>query len=149
MMFNQRGYMGASLDDVAEQLDVTKGAFYYHIQNKEDLLYQCFHRTLELINEMIERASQDGKNGAEKIERVLRYLFNVQHNEDGPLIGYRCLPSLSIERRNEILELTQHASDQFGAFINEGIEDGSIRNVDHWIIENAIAGTVTARNATR
>ena len=60
--------MGASLDDVAEQLDVTKGAFYYHIRNKEDLLYQCFQRTLELISEMIKRAQDDGNNGAEKIE---------------------------------------------------------------------------------
>jgi len=144
LMFNQRGYMGASLDDVAEQLDVTKGAFYYHIRNKEDLLYQCFRRTLELISEMIKRANEDGENGAEKIERVLRYLFNVQHSEDGPLIGYRSLPSLSIERRNEILLLTRATSDQLGAFINEGIADGSIRDVDPWIIENAIAGTVDA-----
>jgi AcrR family transcriptional regulator len=144
MMFNQRGYMGASLDDVAEQLDVTKGAFYYHILNKEDLLYQCFRRTLDLIGEMMKRAKKDGGNGAEKIERVLRYLFNVQHSDDGPLIGYRSLPSLGIERRNEILALTQASSDQLGAFIHEGIADGSIRDVDPWIIENAIAGTVDA-----
>jgi hypothetical protein len=60
------------------------------------------------------------------------------------LIGYRSLPSLSIERRNEILLMTQESSDQLGAFINEGIADGSIRDVDPWIIENAIAGTVDA-----
>jgi len=30
LMFNQRGYMGASLDDVAEQLEVTKGALLPH-----------------------------------------------------------------------------------------------------------------------
>ena len=144
LMFNQRGYMGASLDDVAEQLEVTKGAFYYHIHNKEDLLYQCFRRTLDLIGEMMERANKDGKSGAEKIERVLRYLFNVQHSDDGPLIGYRSLPSLSIERRSEILSLTQASSDRLGAFINEGIADGSIRDVDPRIIEHAIAGTVDA-----
>jgi AcrR family transcriptional regulator len=143
-MFNQRGYMGASLDDVAEQLDVTKGAFYYHIQNKEDLLYQCFQRTLELIDDMIERAGQDGKNGAEKVELVLRYLFNIQLSDDGPLIAYRCLPSLSIERRTEILQQTQASSDSLGEFISEGIRDGSIRDVNPAIIENAIAGTIDA-----
>jgi AcrR family transcriptional regulator len=143
-MFNERGYMGASLDDVAEQLDVTKGAFYYHIQNKEDLLYQCFQRTLELIGDMIERAGKDGHNGAEKIELVLRYLFNVQLSDDGPLIAYRCLPSLSIERRNEILQQTQASSERLGSFISEGIKDGSIRDVKPGIIENAIAGTIDA-----
>jgi len=141
-MFNQRGYMGASLDDVAEQLDVTKGAFYYHIKNKEDLLYQCFKRSLELIADMIERAGKDGQNGAEKVEFALRYLFNVQLGEDGPLIAYRCLPSLSNERRNEILQQTQANSDRLGQFISEGIKDGSIRNVNPDIIEHAIAGTI-------
>ena len=144
MMFNQRGYMGASLDDVAEQLEVTKGAFYYHIQNKEDLLYQCFQRTLELIAEMLKQASSDGKSGAGKVARALRYLFNIQHSDDGPLIGYRSLPSLGVERRAEILLLTQASSDQLGALVKEGIEDGSIRNVDPRIIEHAIAGTVDA-----
>jgi AcrR family transcriptional regulator len=143
-MFNERGYMGASLDDVAEQLDVTKGAFYYHIKNKEDLLYQCFKHTLELIDDMIERAGNDGQNGAEKVELVLRYLFNVQLSEDGPLIAYRCLPSLSMERRNEVLQQTRASSEQLGKFISEGIKDGSIHDVNPAIIENAIAGTIDA-----
>ncbi len=144
MMFNERGYMGASLDDVAEQLDVTKGAFYYHIRNKEDLLHQCFLRTLSLIDEMIKRAQSEGQNGAEKVELVLRYLFNVQHSSDGPLIGFRNLPSLSSARRQEILQLTQASSNRMGELISEGIEDGSIRNVNPAIIENAIAGTIDA-----
>ena len=144
MMFNQRGYMGASLDDVAEQLDVTKGAFYYHIQNKEDLLYQCFRRTLALTGEMIRRVREDGGNGVEKIERVLRCLFNIQHSDDGPLIAYRCLSSMGTEHRKEILSLTRASSDQLGAFVKEGISDGSIRFVDSWIIENAITGTMDA-----
>jgi len=144
IMFNERGYMGASLDDVAEQLDVTKGAFYYHIRNKEDLLHQCFLRTLSLIDEMIKRAQSEGQNGAEKIELVLRYLFNVQHSSDGPLIGFRNLPSLSSAHRHEILQLTQASSDRMGELISEGIEDGSIRNVNPGIVKNAIAGTIDA-----
>jgi AcrR family transcriptional regulator len=144
IMFNQRGYMGASLDDVAEQLDVTKGAFYYHIRNKEDLLHQCFLRTLSLIDEMTSRAQSEGQNGAEKIELVLRYLFNVQHSSDGPLIGFRNLPSLSSTHRKEILQLTRASSDRMGELITEGIGDGSIRNVNPVIIENAIAGTIDA-----
>ena len=141
-MFNERGYMGTSLDDIARELSVTKGAFYYHIKNKEDLLYQCFQRTLELEGEMIDRACASGRNGAEKIERVLRHLFNVQHSDAGPLIQYRNLLSLDRERRLEILERTRETSDRLGALISEGMQDGSIRPVDPLVVENAIAGTV-------
>lgn len=141
-MFNERGYMGTSLDEVARQLNVTKGAFYHHIKNKEDFLYQCFHRTLELESEMIDRACETGRNGAEKIERELRHLFNVQHSDAGPLVQYRNLLSLDRERRTKILKRTQEISDRLGTLISEGMEDGSIRTVDPLVVENAIAGTV-------
>ena len=144
MMFNQRGYMGTSLDEVADQLGVTKGAFYYHIKNKEDLLHQCFERTLDLENEMIELARSAGQNGAEKIELVLRYLFNIQHNDDGPLIRYRSLPSMSLDHRLGILEKTEKISDQLGILISSGIEDGSLRDVDPTIIKQVIVGAVDA-----
>ena len=144
MMFNQRGYMGTSLDEIASQLDVTKGAFYYHIKNKEDLLYQCFKRTLELENQMIELANSTGKNGAEKIELLMRYLFNIQNNDEGPLIRYRSLPSMNQNHRHDILQMTESTSERLGTLIAEGINDGSIRNVDTFIVENAIAGAVDA-----
>jgi AcrR family transcriptional regulator len=142
MMFNQRGYMGTSLDEIASQLNVTKGAFYYHIKNKEDLLYQCFKRTLELENQMIDLASSAGTNGAGKIELLLRYLFNIQHSDEGPLIRYRSLPSMNQDHRLDILQMTEGTSERIGTLIAEGIEDGSIRDVDPSIIENAIAGAV-------
>lgn len=143
-MFNERGYRGASLDEVASQLHVTKGAFYHHISNKEDLLYQCFQRTLEVESELIDKACESEGNGANKIELVLRHLFNVQHSDAGPLIRYRNLLSLDMDRRVEILEKTQASSDRLGELIREGIADGSIRQVDPLIVENLIAGTVDA-----
>jgi AcrR family transcriptional regulator len=143
-MFNERGYMGASLDEVARQLMVTKGAFYYHIKNKEDLLYQCFQRTLELETRMIDQACQADCDGAGKIELVLRHMFNVQHSSAGPLIQYRNLLSLDVERRREILQKTMETSDRLGALISEGMVDGSIRQVDPLVVENAIVGTVDA-----
>ena len=68
-------------------------------------------------------------------------------SDDGPLIAYRCLPSLNTERRNKVLKQTQASSDRLGEFISEGIKDGSIRDVNPGIIENAIAGTIDAAPA--
>jgi len=144
MMFNQRGYMGTSLDEIASQLDVTKGAFYYHIKNKEDLLFQCFKRTLELENQMIDLASNAGENGAGKIELIMRYLFNIQNSDEGPLIRYRSLPSMNPDHRQDILQMTEGTSERIGTFIVEGINDGSIRGVDPSTVENVIAGAVDA-----
>ena len=35
-LFNKQGFDGTSLDEIAEQLHVSKGAFYYHIRRSEE-----------------------------------------------------------------------------------------------------------------
>jgi AcrR family transcriptional regulator len=37
-LFVERGYEGTSLREIAERLDVTKAALYYHFKTKEDIL---------------------------------------------------------------------------------------------------------------
>ena len=34
---NEHGYLGASVQKISERLNVTKGAFYHHIEAKDDL----------------------------------------------------------------------------------------------------------------
>src|SRR5689334_17027682 len=37
-LFGARGYDGVSLEDVADQLDVTKGSLYYYFASKDELV---------------------------------------------------------------------------------------------------------------
>lgn len=37
-LFPQKGFGATSLDEIAEALGLTKGAFYYHVKNKEEIL---------------------------------------------------------------------------------------------------------------
>ena len=128
--FNQKGFKGTSLDEIASSLDVTKGAFYYHIKNKEELLYQCFNRTLDVEKNLLTEAGKIEETGLKKVELSLRYLFNVQFTEEGPLIRYRSLPSLDEEHRKNILKATKKNSGKLGAYIRQGFEDNTLRKID-------------------
>ncbi|MBI5627931.1 MAG: TetR/AcrR family transcriptional regulator [Candidatus Rokubacteria bacterium] len=55
-VFNQRGYHGTTLDDIARALSVTKAALYYHVKNKEELLFQCHQLALYIGMEGFHRA---------------------------------------------------------------------------------------------
>jgi len=55
-IFNRLGYHGATLDDVAKALGVTKAALYYHVANKEELLFQCCRVPIEIGLEGLRRA---------------------------------------------------------------------------------------------
>jgi AcrR family transcriptional regulator len=47
--FNRRGFHTATLDDVADELGVTKPAIYYYAKSKDDLLSACAQMALEAL----------------------------------------------------------------------------------------------------
>jgi AcrR family transcriptional regulator len=142
--FNQKGFKGTSLDEIASLLDVTKGAFYYHIKNKEELLYQCFNRTLTVEKNLLTAAGTVEVTGLKKVELSLRYLFNVQFTDQGPLIRYRSLPSLDEEHRKKILKETKTNSGKLGAYIRQGFDDSTLRKIDADVAQHVLSGAVEA-----
>ena len=142
--FNRKGFKGTSLDEIAEALNVTKGAFYYHIKDKDDLLLQCFNRTLEHTSAMQTRAIKNGQTGLGKLELAAHYLFYVQNSDEGPLIRYNLLRSLKPENQDRILKETQAVDDRFGELVQLGIRDSSIRDVNPSIAEQFISGGINS-----
>ena len=142
--FNRKGFKGTSLDEIASSLDVTKGAFYYHIKNKEELLYQCFKRTLEVEDRLLHDAGSVEVSGLKKVERSLRFLFNIQFSDEGPLIRYRALPSLDEKHRSDILKATKKNNEILGTHISQGFNDGTLRSIDVDIAQNMLSGAVEA-----
>jgi AcrR family transcriptional regulator len=48
-VFAQRGFDGASMDDVARAAGITKAAIYHHVSGKEELLDRGLRRALEAL----------------------------------------------------------------------------------------------------
>jgi len=142
--FNKQGFNGTSLDEIAEHLNVSKGAFYYHIKNKEDLLFHCYSRSLDIMEKIHARVAQSQGTGLEKTELTCRRTFLVQNSDEGPLIRYNTITALPIERRRQILKRTEEGNARFGEFLNQGIQDGSVRPINTFVAQHLIAGAVNA-----
>lgn len=143
-IFNRKGFTGTSLDEIAEQLNVSKGAFYYHIRNKEDLLYACYERSNEITARIQRRAQRGDGSGLEKIDETARRIFHVQNSARGPLIRFNTITALPTPRRLEILAATEAANARFEEFINAGKADGSVRDVDPLLAGNLMTGAINA-----
>jgi len=140
--FNRKGFKGTSLDEIADELAVTKGAFYYNVKDKDDLLRQCFERSLELMAITQARAIKCGGSGLQELQRCVAQLFAVQTGTSGPLIRFNLIPSLSAPQKDAILAGIEEISDRFGTMIDKGIADGSIRAVDRFIAEQLLMSAI-------
>ncbi|MEH0424181.1 TetR/AcrR family transcriptional regulator [Streptomyces sp. B21-083] len=69
----EQGYEKTSLREIAERLDVTKAALYYHFKTKEEIIVSLFEDLTKPIEELIEWGRQQPHTLAMKQEIVRRY----------------------------------------------------------------------------
>jgi len=140
--FNHKGFKGTSLDELAKSLGVTKGAFYYHIKNKEDLLIQCIERTFRVEQSVLSNTMALELTAIDKLAYAARKMFAIQLGEHGPLIRYATMWSLPVEKRKEMEVVASEVRDSFGDMIRSGISDKTIKAVNLLVAENIIAGAI-------
>jgi AcrR family transcriptional regulator len=142
--FNRKGFNGTSLDEIAEHLQVSKGAFYYHFTNKEALLTQCYEHSLDLTDAIYSDIRNSTMSAPQKLDTACRQVFHIQNSDLGPLIRYNTITALPPPIRRRVLVRTQAASNNLGEFIREGQETGKFRSVDAAIMQNMLEGAVNA-----
>jgi len=140
--FNEKGYSGSSLKDVANILGLTDAALYYYVRNKEELVYLCYVRAAELGREAMDQAHADGGNGLVKIGAYLRYHIEIMVGGRGPIAIMSEVPSLEPGHRDEVLEFSRRHSNRFEDLLRAGIGDGSIARCDVRMTGNAIMGSI-------
>ncbi len=140
--FNQKGYSGTSLKDVANRLGLTDPALYYYVRSKEELVYLCYVRAAAVGREAMQLAIDSGQNGLDKVLRYLRNHVDFMVGERGPIAIMSEVPSLNSEHREEVLEFSRKHSAAFEALLEEGIADGSIAPCNVRMTGNAIMGAV-------
>ncbi|MER7463801.1 helix-turn-helix domain-containing protein [Streptomyces sp. NPDC097981] len=72
-LFAEQGYEKTSLREIAERLEVTKAALYYHFKTKEDIIISVFEDLTRPIDELIEWAEHQPKSLEMKREVLRRY----------------------------------------------------------------------------
>ena len=140
--FNEKGYSGSSLKDVAAILGLTDAALYYYVRNKEELVYLCYVRAAEVGQEAMARAVSGGHSGMDTVRRYLRYHIEIMVGDRGPVAIMSEIPSLKPVHRDAVLELSRPHSARFEEILKAGIEDGSIAPCDVRMTGNAIMGSI-------
>src|SRR4051794_38766770 len=72
-LFAERGYDKTSLREIAERLEVTKAALYYHFNTKEDIVVSLFEDFVAGIDEIIEWAADQPQTLETRHEILRRY----------------------------------------------------------------------------
>jgi AcrR family transcriptional regulator len=143
-LINQRGYRGASVEEISAQLNVTKGSFYHHHEDKDALVVECFERTFAVTRKAQADARSLGQDGWAQLSAATAALVEYQLSEHGPLLRASSMGALPIEIRHEMSQGYNRGSERFAAIISDGVAEASVRAVDPMIAAHMINSMLNA-----
>ncbi|MFF9482948.1 TetR/AcrR family transcriptional regulator [Streptomyces sp. NPDC014733] len=80
-LFSAHGYEKTSLREIAEQLDVTKAALYYHFKTKEDIVIGLFEDAAQPIDDLLAWGREQPPTTETRVELIRRYGMALRHAE--------------------------------------------------------------------
>jgi len=81
-LFQQKGYLGVSVEELCQRCEITKPTLYYYFQSKENLFVEVLIYRLQGFHEVIEQTG----DLRERLERIATAMFNSFQKEYSYLV---------------------------------------------------------------
>lgn len=140
--FREHGYHNTSIDDVARELNVTKPTIYHYVENKEQLLFECFRAGLGQIMEAFEEVQDIKTSARQRLAGVMTRYAEAITSEFGWCMVQAENQDLSEAMSRKVRALKSDIDHGIRRIIKEGELDGSIRKCDAKITAFALAGAM-------
>jgi len=143
-LMSEKGYKGASLQEIADLVGIHKSTLFHYFKNKEELLLSVLRIAIEDVTKNLNLILEDDSlSPQEKLKSAItnhlnllvkyKYNVNVYHSE---------IRFLSDEKRKEYLETRKYYASCFEQIVNEikGGDSGLFEGLDSKIVTFGILG---------
>jgi AcrR family transcriptional regulator len=129
VLFEKKGFSETSIQDIVDELSVTKGTFYYYFKSKEELLMDIHLLYIDDIvdrqKRIIEDVSKDSKTKLYDV--VFMLLSSIEKQGMSARVFFREMRNLSDEHLSQIVPTRDRFFNQLRTLIEEGIHKGEFR----------------------
>lgn len=129
-LFNKKGYEKTSVNDIIEQVGVTKGAFYYYFKSKEEILDSLILEESKIALQVVEKVGKNPEwNAIEKMNRLVVEFDKEQIWERHLKLIFLIENDLNLHLRHKFLEnFIVTAMEPHLTIIQQGIHEKSFNN---------------------
>lgn len=139
--FARYGYDATGVAEICRRADVTKGGFYHHFPSKQAVFLEMLERWLAGIDDGLEATRTGGQNVPEQLLAMTTVVDPVFQDAGGRLPIF--LEFLTKAGHSPVVWQATVAPfrkyhDDFARMIQEGIDEGSLRQVDADVASNVL-----------
>ncbi len=140
-LFQQKGYHGASMQDLADAVGIQKASLYYYIRSKEELLvHVCERGTGAFTQELSDIVASD-LNATEKLRRAMEcHLVALCEQLDLFTVFLREQKFLGEIQKKKLRGEGKRHAELLAMILQQGISSGEFREVNVTVTTLAILG---------
>ena len=157
-VFNERGYEGASMEDLAKASGFTKSTFYHHVSGKEELLRMAVNRALDALSAALDDTETSGGRPVRQLEEAIRRTTEVLIAEL-PYVTLLLRVRGNTEIERDALARRRTIDSRLASLVKAAVDAGEIRaDIDPRLVSRLLFGMVNsitewyqpgARNSSR
>ena len=141
-LFLEQGYHRATLNEVADRLNITKPALYNYFRSKEDILFECWVMGQERVEDQIAEIESADENGLATLRMLVRAYAAIMASDFGASLVRFNVADLSEPNQKITLAGKRRIDRAFRNAIKQGIADHSIKSCDVKLTAFAILGAL-------
>jgi AcrR family transcriptional regulator len=129
-LFAAKGYYATTLDQIAEEIGVTKPALYYYVTSKEDILRTIVNRIMEPMEE-VTNVGRSALPPKEKMAEIIRILVqSAAERKETTLIAFEQANILPKRSRDALRRRQKEVEKVVEQVIKDGITEGCFNKVN-------------------
>jgi AcrR family transcriptional regulator len=140
--FQRRGYHGASVEQIASALNMTKGNLYYYFKNKEEILYVCHEHALDIILRHLNDVEKSDLPADRKLRSLIGGFVHLFIDEMQGTSWTLELEALTPPLLKKTIARRDRVERGFRRILREGMADGLFAPGDPKLLTFAILGVI-------
>lgn len=143
-VFNERGYDGTSMGDLATALGISKSSIYHHVESKTSLLELALERALGALFAVLDEPGATQGSPRDRLEYVLRRSVEIL-DADLPFVTLLLRVRGNTEVERAALDRRRAFDRRVAALVTDAIAAGELRSdLDPALVTRLLFGMVNS-----
>lgn len=136
---NAKGVSQTALAELADTLNISRAALYHYVDDRQDLVFQCYRRSCEKLAQHLNRSTRGAAGALGALEAFVSMTLAPDEQEFAAIseIGL-----LNAEQHDTIVGLYLGIVAHLASVIDQGVRDGSVRPCDSTVVAHIILSMV-------
>jgi AcrR family transcriptional regulator len=138
-LFADRGFSGVGVSEIGEATGLGRGALYYHISSKEDLLYDI---TTSYMSDLIQDGRAIAEAETDPVERISALsralMMTISEHLSEMTVCFRELHALTTERRRAVTGLHSDYQAIWSAALSDGVTKGVFKPTSSVVLKGLL-----------